>query len=154
MNIEKNSVVSIHYKLTDDEGTLVDSSEGMEPLTYLHGSGSIISGLESALEGKAAGDAFQVTVQPAEGYGDINPEMIQTVPRSAFAGIEHLEPGMPLQADDGNGNVHHVTVREVNEQDVTIDVNHPLAGKVLHFDVTVESVREATAEEMAHGHAH
>ncbi|HHS84015.1 MAG TPA: peptidylprolyl isomerase [Gammaproteobacteria bacterium] len=154
MNIEKNSVVSIHYKLTDDEGTLVDSSEGMEPLTYLHGSGSIISGLESALEGKAAGDAFQVTVQPAEGYGDINPEMIQTVPRSAFKGIENLEPGMPLQADDGNGNVHHVTVREVNEQDVTIDVNHPLAGKVLHFDVMVESVREATPEEMAHGHAH
>ncbi len=154
MNIEKNSVVAIHYKLTDDEGTLVDSSEGQEPLTYLHGSGAIISGLEGALDGKAVGDVFQVTVQPAEGYGEINPDMMQTVPRSAFQGIENLEPGMPLQADDGNGNVHHVIVREVNEQEVIIDVNHPLAGKVLHFDVTVESIREATPEELAHGHAH
>ncbi len=154
MNIEKNSVVAIHYKLTDDEGTLVDSSEGQEPLTYLHGSGAIISGLEGALDGKSVGDAFQVTVQAADGYGEINPDMIQTVPRSAFQGIENLEPGMPLQADDGNGNVHHVIVREVNEQEVIIDVNHPLAGKVLHFDVTVESIREATPEELAHGHAH
>ncbi len=154
MNIEKNSVVAIRYKLTDDEGTVVDSSEEQKPLTYLHGGGSIISGLESALDGRTTGDVFQVTIQPAEGYGDINSEMIQTVPRSAFEGIENLEPGMPLQADDGNGNVHHVIVREVNDQEVTIDVNHPLAGKVLHFDVTVESVREAAPEELAHGHAH
>ncbi len=154
MNIQDNCVVTIHYKLTDDEGVLLDSSEGQEPLTYLHGTQAIISGLEKALTGKEEGDTFEVTVQPEEGYGEVNPEMIQTVPRAAFGGIENLAPGMPLQADDGNGNVYHVVVREVKEDEVTIDVNHPLAGKVLHFDVTVESVREATPEELAHGHAH
>jgi len=106
------------------------------------------------LTGREEGDSFEVTVQPEEGYGEVNPEMIQTVPRAAFGGIENLVPGMPLQADDGNGNVYHVIVREVKDEEVTIDVNHPLAGKVLHFDVTVQSVREATPEELAHGHAH
>ena len=154
MNIEKDRVVAIHYKLTDDQGTVIDSSEGQDPLTYLHGAHAIIPGLENALEGKAAGDAFQVAVSPEEGYGEVDDEMVQSVPRSAFAGIEGLEPGMPLQANDGEGNVHHVTVLEVNDDSVTIDANHPLAGQVLHFDVTVDSVREATPEELDHGHAH
>ena len=140
MNIEKDCVVAIHYKLTDDEGTLIDSSEGQDPLTYLHGQHAIIPGLENALEGKTAGDAFQVDVQPEEGYGEINPEMIQSVPRSAFEGIENLEPGMPLQANDGSGNVHHVTVREVTDEAVTIDANHPLAGQDLTFELTLVEV--------------
>ncbi len=154
MNIEKDRVVAIHYRLTDDQGTLIDSSEGQEPLTYLHGRHAIIPGLENALEGKAAGESFKVDVQPEDGYGEVNPEMIQSVPRSAFEGIDNLEPGMPLQANDGAGNVHHVTVREVTDEAVTIDANHPLAGQVLHFDVTVDSVRAATQEELDHGHAH
>ncbi len=154
MNIEKDRVVSIHYKLTNDAGEVIDSSEGHPPLSYLHGHHGIISGLEQALEGKAAGDSLQVTIQPEDAYGEINPEMIQTIPRSAVAGIDNLAPGMTLQADDGAGNVHHVVVREVNDDTVTIDANHPLAGQVLHFDVTVDSVREATPEEIAHGHAH
>ncbi len=154
MNIQNDCVVAIHYKLTDDDGVVLDSSEGQEPLTYLHGTQAIITGLEKALTGRKEGDSFQVTVQPEEGYGEINPEMIQAVPRTAFSGIENLAPGISLQADDGNGNVYHVVVKEVNDDVVIIDVNHPLAGKVLHFDVTVESVRKATPEELAHGHVH
>jgi len=154
MNIEKDRVVSIHYKLTNDAGEVIDSSEGHPPLSYLHGHHGIISGLEQALEGKAAGDSLQVSIQPEDAYGEINPEMIQTIPRSAVADIDNLAPGMTLQADDGSGNVHHVVVREVNDDTVVIDANHPLAGQVLHFDVTVDSVREATPEEIAHGHAH
>ncbi len=154
MNIEKDRVVSFHYKLTNDAGEVIDSSEGQAPLSYLHGHNGIIPGLEKALEGKAAGDSLQVTVQPEEAYGEVDPAMIQTIPRAAVAGIDNLQPGMTLQADDGAGHVHHVVVREVNEDTVVIDANHPLAGQVLHFDVTVDSVREATPEEIAHGHAH
>jgi len=154
MNIEKDHVVAIHYKLTDEEGAVIDSSEGQDPLTYLHGTHAIIPGLENALEGKAVGDAFQVVVQPDEGYGEVDEEMLQSVPRSAFEGVDNLEPGMPIQANDGEGNVHHVTVREVTDDTVTVDANHPLAGQVLHFDVAVDSVRAATPEELDHGHAH
>ncbi|MCP4997081.1 MAG: peptidylprolyl isomerase [Gammaproteobacteria bacterium] len=154
MNIDNDCVVSIHYKLTDDEGTVIDSSEGQDPLNYLHGAQGIIPGLESALVGKEAGEALQVTVQPADGYGEINPEMVQQVPKEAFAGIDNLEAGMPLQADDGQGNIQHVMVKEVTEEGITIDANHPLAGKVLHFDVTIDNVRAATSEELDHGHVH
>jgi len=154
MNIEKDRVVSFHYKLTDDEGNLLDSSEGHGPLSYLHGAQGIIPGLEKALEGHAPGDNLQVTVQPEEAYGEIDPRMIQQVPREAMAGIPDLAVGMTLQADDGTGNVHHVVVKEVGDDTVTVDGNHPLAGKVLHFDVTIDSVREATPEELEHGHAH
>ncbi len=154
MNIEKDRVVAIHYKLTDDQGAVIDSSEGHAPLTYLHGAQGIIPGLEKALEGHAAGDSLEVTIQPEDAYGEVNPEMIQQVPRAAMAGIDNLAPGMALQADDGSGNVHHVVVKEVGEEMVTIDANHPLAGQVLHFAVTVDSVREATPEEIEHGHVH
>jgi len=154
MNIENNCVVSIHYNLTDDEGVQIDSSEGQDALSYLHGSGGIIPGLENALAGKVVGDQLKVTVQPEDGYGENNPEMVQVVPREAFNGIEDLQPGMPLQADDGQGNTMHVIVKSVSDSDVTIDGNHPLAGKVLHFDVQIDSVRAATEEELAHGHAH
>ncbi len=154
MNIEKDRVVSIHYTLTNDAGEVIDSSKGQPPLTYLHGHQGIIPGLERALEGKATGDNLKVTVQPEEAYGEVDPRMIQTIPRAAVAGIDNLQPGMTLQADDGAGHVHHVVVREVTDETVVIDGNHPLAGQVLHFDVTVAEVREASAEELAHGHAH
>ena len=154
MNIEKDRVVAIHYKLTDDQGAVIDSSESHGPLTYLHGAQSIIPGLEKALEGHAPGDSLQVTIQPEDAYGEIHPEMIQQVPRAAMAGIDNLQPGMTLQADDGQGNVHNVMVKEVTADTVTVDGNHPLAGQVLHFDVTVDSVREATPEEIEHGHVH
>ena len=154
MKIAENCVVSIHYRLTDDEGEEIDSSEGQDPLVYLHGAKSIIPGLEDALEGCGVGDQFDVTVQPDDAYGLIDPELIQAVSRSAFKGVEKLEPGMQFEMKNPEGHVQVITVQEVNGQEVTIDANHPLAGQVLHFALTVEAVRVATAEELDHGHVH
>ncbi len=152
--IGDNLVVSMHYKLTDDDGTVLDSSEGSEPLAYLHGSGNIIPGLEKALVGKVEGDSVQVKVEPAEGYGDVDPELVQTVNKAAFEGVESIEAGMAFQAEAPDGSVRSIVVKETNGDDVTIDANHPLAGFILHFDVEIVGVREATEEEVAHGHAH
>lgn len=154
MNIEDNSVVSIHYELTDDDGATIDSSAGQEPLTYLHGAENIIPGLEDALTGKTSGDKLQVHVQPEQGYGEIHSELIQVVPKTAFAGIDDLQAGMQLQAEGDGGQVQHVIVKDISDDGVTIDANHPLAGKVLHFDVVIETVRAATKEELDHGHVH
>ena len=154
MQVADNCVVSIHYKLTDDQGTELDASSGEDAFAYLHGSQSIIPGLERALTGKSAGDELQVTVEPGEAYGEINPELIQRVPREAFAGVTELEPGMQFQAGQPDGQPLNITVKEVGEEEVTIDANHPLAGRVLHFDVRVADVREASGEEIEHGHAH
>jgi len=154
MNIADNRIVSIHYQLTGDDGTEFDSSGGSEPLTYLHGNNNLIPGLEKGLFGKSVGDVLKVTVQPDEGYGEIDQELIQVVPREAFQGVDDLQPGMRFEASDGDGNPQHVVVTAVGEEGVTVDGNHPMAGKVLHFDVTVEAIREATEEELAHGHAH
>lgn len=153
MNISDNCVVSIHYTLTDDAGDELDSSIGQEPFSYLHGSHSIIPGLERALVGRTAGDALQVTVQPREGYGEIQPELIQKVPRAAFAGVSELAVGMQFQAGDDHQPLN-LTVTEVGEDEVTVDANHPLAGRILHFDLTIENVRAASEEEIEHGHAH
>lgn len=154
MQVADNCVVSIHYKLTDDEGTELDSSSGQDPFAYLHGTRSIIPGLERALAGKSEGDELQVTVEPGEAYGDINPELIQRVPREAFAGVAELKPGMQFQAGQPDGQPLNITVKEVGDEEVTIDANHPLAGRVLHFDVRVEGVRQASDEEIEHGHVH
>ena len=153
MQIAERCVASFHYTLTDDAGTVIDSSEGREPLAYLHGAGNIVPGLEKAMTGRAAGDQFKVTVAPEEGYGVRNEQLIQTVPREAFQGVDKIEPGMRFQAQTQNGPVN-VEVTEVADATVTIDGNHPLAGKALHFDVTVADVREASEEEMSHGHVH
>ena len=153
MNIEKDRVVTFHYELSDDQGTLIESSAGHDPLSYLHGSASIIPGLAGALDGKSAGDQFQVTIQPEEAYGHVQPELFHIVPRESFAGAEDLSAGMLFQAEGPQGK-QVVRVVKVEEEQVHIDANHPLAGKVLVFDVTIESVREASAEEIAHGHAH
>lgn len=154
MLIGDKQVVSMHYTLTDEAGTTLDTSDGAEPLKYLHGAGNIIPGLEKALVGKVAGDSLSVTVQPEEGYGEIVPELMQTVPRSAFEGVDNIEAGMAFEASDGQGAVQRVVVREVTDEEVVVDANHPLAGTVLNFAVEITDVREATAEELEHGHAH
>lgn len=153
MNIGDNCVVSIHYTLTDDEGDELDSSIGQDPFSYLHGTRSIIPGLERALTGRQEGEALQVTIEPRDAYGEIDPELIQKVPREAFAGIEDLQEGMQFQTGEGSRTLN-ITVREVGDDEVTIDANHPLAGRVLHFDLRIEAVRKADDEEIAHGHIH
>jgi len=148
-------VVTIHYTLTNNQGEELDSSrgEGREPLSYLEGAQNIIGGLESALTEKSAGDQVKVSVDPAEGYGEINEELVQPVPRTAFEGVDTIEPGMQFQAQTPGGP-QVVRVVEVSEETVTIDANHPLAGETLHFDVEVIEARDATEEEQEHGHAH
>ncbi len=153
MRIAKNTVVAIDYTLTDDEGRTVDSSEGREPLSYLHGSGGIIPGLERELEGKAVGDQLQVTVAPADAYGERNESLRQKLPRDQFGGIAELSVGMQFRVDSDNGPMV-ITIVEVAEEVVTIDANHPLAGVNLNFDVTVREIRDATADEIEHGHIH
>ena len=154
MKIQNNCVVSIHYTLTGEDGEVIDSSDGGEPLTYLAGAGNIIPGLERELEGCVKGDKKQVVVQPADGYGEFAEELIQTLPREAFSGIEKIDVGMEFQAQSPEGDAQYVVVKEVADDGITIDGNHELAGQVLKFDVAVESVREATEEEIDHGHVH
>jgi FKBP-type peptidyl-prolyl cis-trans isomerase SlyD len=154
MQIDHNSVVSIHYTLTNDEGTVIDSSVNIDPLVYLQGSGNIIPGLENALAGKSAGDKLNVRVAPADGYGESVLELIQQVPLEMFQGAENIAPGMTFQAQDQSGYMQRVEVTAVNGNMVTIDANHPLAGQHLNFDVTVVDVRGATQEELDHGHVH
>lgn len=153
MQIANNKVVSIHYKLTNDEGSILDSSEGQEPLAYLHGLGNIIPGLENALTGRAVGDKFTVTIPPADGYGERDNKMVQSVPKSAFQGVDQIEPGMQFQAQSPDG-MQLVTVVDVDGDEVILDGNHPMAGITLTFDVEVTEIRDATAEELDHGHVH
>lgn len=151
--IGDKSVVTIHYTLTDDAGEVLDNSRDSDPMVYLHGASNIIPGLEKELTGKTAGATLKVTVSPEEGYGEHSPEAIQKVPRSAFEGVEDIQPGMQFQTESPQGT-QIIVVAEVSDEEVTVDANHPLAGKTLHFDVSVEGVRDATPEELDHGHAH
>ncbi|WP_019594705.1 peptidylprolyl isomerase [Thioalkalivibrio sp. ALM2T] len=153
MQVAQNAVVAIHYTLTNDAGEKIDSSEGREPLAYLHGQGQIVPGLEKELEGKAAGDKVQAKVSPEEGYGEKIDAMVQEIPMEAFQGVESVEPGMQFQAQTENGPLT-VTVTKVEGETATVDGNHPLAGETLNFDVEIVEVREASAEELEHGHAH
>ena len=152
MNISNNCVASFHYTLTDSTGKVLDSSEGQEPLSYLHGAGNIIPGLEKALVGKAVGDKLNVSVAAAEAYGERDDAMVQQLDSSMFSGIDQIEVGMEFHAETEHG-LQVVTVTGVEGDQVTIDGNHPLAGVDLNFDVEVTDVREATEEEIAHGHA-
>lgn len=154
MQIEKHKVVSIDYSLKDDEGTLIDTSEGADPLAYLHGMGNIIPGLENELEGKAVGDTLSVRIAPEDGYGERSDALTQIVPKNMFEGVEEIQVGMQFHAADGNGQTQVVTVAAVEGDDVTIDANHPLAGVHLNFDVKVVDIRDASQEEIEHGHAH
>lgn len=152
--IGDNLVVTMHYTLKNDAGEVLDSSEGADPLSYLHGAGNIIPGLEAALVGKTAGDSCDVTVQPEDGYGEVLPHLVQTLSRDLFQGVDTIEVGMAFQAQAPDGSVRMVEVKDVQGDDIIIDANHPLAGQVLHFSVSIENVREATEEERAHGHVH
>ncbi|WP_426689486.1 FKBP-type peptidyl-prolyl cis-trans isomerase [Rhodanobacter ginsengiterrae] len=153
MQIAQNSVAAFHYTLTDDDGQVIDSSAGREPLTYLHGKGHIVPGLEKQMEGRVVGDKFDAEVTPEEGYGVHHAEMMQEVPREAFQGVEDIQPGMQFQGNGPEGQIN-VTVTKVENGVVFIDANHPLAGKTLHFAIEVTDVRDATAEELQHGHVH
>lgn len=153
MIIADQKVVSIHYKLTNDDGQVIQESGGGEPLSYVHGAGNIIPGLESALAGKSTGDKLNVSVDPDEGYGTRNDALVQELPRQVFEGVEDIQEGMQFQAHSEQGT-HVITVTKVDGERITVDGNHPLAGQTLNFEVEVENVRDATAEEVAHGHVH
>jgi FKBP-type peptidyl-prolyl cis-trans isomerase SlyD len=153
MQIAQKTVAAFHYTLTDDEGQVIDSSEGREPLTYIHGNGQIVPGLEKQMEGRKAGEKFTADVAPAEGYGEHHAELMQEVPKSAFQGVEDIQPGMQFQGQGPQGEIN-VTVSKVEGDTVFIDGNHPLAGKTLHFAIEVADVRDASTEELEHGHVH
>jgi len=153
MQIADKKIVLIHYTLTNLDDEVMDSSEGAEPLAYLHGTGSIVPGLEKELEGKQAGDKLNVEVSPEEGYGELNPELIQEVDRAAFEGVDNIEVGMRFMAQTAWGQ-QPVVVTAITDETVIVDGNHPLADQTLKFDVEVVEVRDATEEELAHGHAH
>ena len=153
MQIALNCVAYIHYTLKDDAGAVIDSSAGGEPLAYLHGVGNLVPGLEKALEGKQAGEKLSVKVAPEEGYGVRDEGLVQQVPRRSFQGVRDLKEGMRFQAQTQSGPVA-VTVTRVQGDMITVDGNHALAGVTLNFEVEVTKVREATAEELMHGHVH
>ena len=154
MRIEKGRVVDLDYSLHLGDGDVVDRSEPGEPLTYLHGEGEIVPGLENALEGLEQGQQRQIVVAPGEGYGDHDPKRVQRVPREAFPPGFVPEVGMELSAQGPDGEEVPFVIQKVEPEAVTIDLNHPLAGKTLHFDITIRAVREATQDELQHGHAH
>lgn len=153
MTVGKNAVVSIAYTLKNDSGEVLDSSDGREDLNYLHGHDNIVSGLEEALEGKSIGDSISASVAPDKGYGVRNDDLVFQVPRDRLPDTD-VELGMQFAAQDSEGNEQVVTVIGLDEETVTLDGNHPLAGETLHFNVTVNGVREATATELDHGHVH
>ena len=154
MLIAANKAVSIDYTLTNDAGEVIDSSAGGAPLVYLQGAGNIIPGLEKALEGKAVGDELTVAVEPEDAYGEYAAELVSTLSRSMFEGVDELEVGMQFHASAPDGGMQIVTIRDIDGDDVTVDGNHPLAGQRLHFAVKVVNVRDASQEEVAHGHIH
>ena len=154
MLIAVNKAVSIDYTLTNDAGEVIDSSAGGAPLVYLHGAGNIIAGLEKALEGKQAGDELSVAIEPGEAYGEYSAELVATLNRSMFEGVDELEVGMQFHASGPDGGMQIVTIRDIEGDDVIVDGNHPLAGQRLNFQVKVVNVRDAHAEELAHGHIH
>lgn len=154
MQITKNAVAMIEYELKDDGGELLDSSKGHDPLPYLHGAGNLIRGLEAELEGKSGGDAFQVRIAPEDAYGVRDDKMVTDVPRAELPKDADIQPGVQFQAQGPDGQQQVVTVVGVEGDKVKLDGNHPLAGVHLNFDIKVIEVREATAEELEHGHVH
>ena len=152
MEIAAERVVSFHYTLTDDAGAVIDRSPDDRPLSYLHGAGNIVPGLENALAGHAVGDELTVDVEPELGYGVRHEGLVQSVPKQAFQGVDNVQLGMQFRAQTEGGSLL-VTVVEVGDDEVRVDGNHPLAGRTLHFDVRIASVREATDEEKQNGQA-
>jgi len=148
MIIKGKVVVTLHYTVTDDNGQQVDASPEWEPLVYLHETHGLLPGLEQGLEGHKAGDSFQVTVQPDDGYGLHDPTLVHKVPLDAFSEFNNLDVGMQFELESEEGHGEQFTVTAIDGDEVTVDANHSLAGKVLHFDVRIESLREATSKEI------
>jgi len=153
MKITQNTVVTLNYTLKDDNGAILDQSHD-DSFMYLHGTGGIIPGLENELEGKAAGDSLSVHISPEDGYGLRDDSMVQVVPRNMFESDHPIEEGIQFHAESPEGEMLTVTVTKIEGDNITVDGNHPLAGIALNFDVTVANIREASAEEIEHGHAH
>jgi FKBP-type peptidyl-prolyl cis-trans isomerase SlyD len=151
MVVSQDKVVAIDFTMKDSDGQVLDQSDDGQPLSYLHGAGMFIDGLESAPEGNGTGDALQVIVEPTEGYGDIDEDLREQIPGSEFAEIEDLTVSMQFRV---NAEDDFVTVVDVNDDEVMVDGNHQLAGVTLHFDVKVRDIRDATEEEIEHGHPH
>lgn len=154
MQIVDNHVVTLDYILTDDQGAVLDSSEGRGDFTYLHGASNIVPGLERALAGKSAGDELTVHIEPEEAYGERVNELVQQVPGDMFETEQEITVGMQFHAQAAEGQMVVVTVTEIDDETVTVDGNHPLAGKALNFEVKVIDIRDATEEELSHGHVH
>lgn len=154
MKIADNAVVSIEYVLRDDEGDVIDSSEGDEPLAYIHGHEQIVPGLEAALAGKAKGDAVDAKIAAKDGYGERDDERIMRIGKTELPPGMEPQVGMEIGAEDEDGDHIPFWITEIGETEITLDGNHPLAGKTLHFAVKVVDVREATKEELSHGHVH
>ncbi len=150
--VEKNKVVSVEYTLRLDSGEVIDENPG-DPIVYLHGAGQLIPGLEKGMEGMSIGEEKDIVVPPTEAYGEFDENAIQEIPRSAF-GDNPIEVGMKFYADFGDGNSVPFYIKEVGEESVVVDFNHPLAGQTLHFHVKIVGIRDATAEEIDHGHVH
>jgi FKBP-type peptidyl-prolyl cis-trans isomerase SlyD len=153
MNIAKESVVTFHFTLKDGEGKVLESSVGQDPLVYLHGSGSIVPGLEEALNGKTSGEKFNVILPPEKAYGQRDERLVQRIPKKEFPNSERLKTGMQFQVDTKGGPMV-LTITGLEGTDVVVDGNPELAGATLHFDIEVTDVRQATVEELSHGHAH
>ena len=153
MQVEKNKVVEIDYTLKDDKGQLLDTSDGREPLSYIQGAGNLIPGVENALEGKSSGERVEVTVPPETGYGVRDDSLVLSVQGDKFSEVEDLQEGVRFRMETPDGPMIF-TVIEIGDGEVLVDGNHPLAGMTLNFDITIQSVREATPEELDHGHVH
>ncbi len=153
MKIEKNTVVTLNYTLKNSAGEILDTSEGREPLVYLHGVGGLIPGLESELEGKETGNSFNTVIAPENAYGNRRDDLLHVVPKSGFQGDEEMQIGMQVQLETEQGPAI-ATISEIEGENVTLDLNHPLADMELHFAVDVMDLRDATADEISHGHVH
>lgn len=153
MQLTKDKVAVINYTLTDDDGKIIDESDDGS-FSYLHGARNIIPGLEKELETRQSGDKLKITVEPADAYGERNLENIQKIPRSMFPQDIKIQPGMAFQGNSDQGHPVTVIITAVEGEEVVVDGNHPLAGKRLHFEVEVVDVRDATEEEIRHGHVH
>lgn len=153
MQISDSKVVTLNYTLKDDDGNLIDQSQDGQ-FVYLHGAQNIIPGLEIALTDKAKGDKVTVRIEPKEGYGEYSEKMIQNVDKAMFDAEQELEVGQQFHAETPEGQMVTVTIKAVEENEITVDGNHPLAGVHLNFDVEIMDVREASTEEVEHGHVH
>ncbi len=155
MKVEAQKAITLAYTLTDDKGNILDKADANEPFIYLHGAGGVIPGLEKALDGKAVDERLTVNLEPSEAYGDYSDQLVQEVSKEMFGELDEKDMfvGAQFHAETNQG-MQVVTVNAINDETITIDGNHPMAGKNLNFDVTVLEVRDATEDELAHGHIH